>query len=103
MPPYLPWPAALVYVSGAAEFVLGVMLCIRHTERLAAWGLIALIVAVPPANLHMAIHADLYPQYSPAILWVRLPLQGALIAWAFWYTRPRRYETQRQPAKFRNA
>ncbi len=90
MPPYLPYHTALVYVSGAIEVVMGVMLCIRRTERVAAWGLIALIVAVTPANLHMAIHAELYPQYSMAMLWARLPLQGVLIAWAFWFTRPRR-------------
>jgi uncharacterized membrane protein len=92
MPPYLPWHAALVYVSGVFEVVLGLMLLFRRTERLAAWGMIALIVAVTPANVHMAIHADLYPAFSPAALWVRLALQGVLIAWAFWYTRSRRDE-----------
>jgi uncharacterized membrane protein len=89
MPPYLPWHTALVYASGVAEIVLGVMLCIPRTARLAAWGMIALIIAVTPANMHMASHAELYPQYSPVALWVRLPLQGLLIAWAFWFTRPR--------------
>ena len=89
MPPYLPWHTALVYVSGAAELVLGAMLCTRSTERLAAWGLIALVIAVTPANLHMAFHAALYPQYNPLVLWLRLPLQGVLIAWVYYYTRPR--------------
>ena len=93
MPPYLPWHTALVYASGVAEIVLGVMLLLRRTERLAAWGMIALIIAVAPANLQMAIHAELYPQFNPALLWARLPLQGVLIAWAFWFTRPRRYGT----------
>ncbi len=88
MPPYLPWHTALVYVSGAAEFVLGAMLCSRGWERLAAWGLILLVIAVTPANLHMAFHAELYPQYNPVVLWLRLPLQVALIAWVYWYTRP---------------
>lgn len=88
MPPYLPWHAALVYLSGAAEILLGSMLFFRRTERLAAWGMIALIVAVTPANVHMAVHSELYPDYSPAALWARLPLQGVLIAWAFWFTRP---------------
>ena len=93
MPPYLPWHTALVYASGAAEILLGVMLLFRRVERLAAWGMIALIVAVTPANLHMAVHAELYPRYSPAALWVRLALQIILIAWAYWYTRPRRPAT----------
>ena len=92
MPPYLPWHTALVYVSGAAEITLGVMLFFRRVERLAAWGMIALILAVTPANVQMALHPELYPGYSPSALWVRLPLQGVLIAWAFWFTRPRRQE-----------
>ena len=87
MPPYLPWHLALVYVSGLCEVVLGIALLFRRTQRLAAWGMIALIVAVTPANAHMAFHAELYPQYSSTALWVRLLLQTALIAWAFWYTR----------------
>lgn len=93
MPPYLPWHTALVYVSGVAEIVLGVMLCMHRTERLAAWGMIALIIAVTPANLQMAIHAELYPQFDPVALWARLPLQGVLIAWAFWFTRACRNRT----------
>ena len=92
MPPYLPWHTALVYASGVAEIVLGVMLLFRRTERLAAWGMIALIIAVTPANIQMAIHAELYPQFKPAVLWARLPLQVVLIAWAFWFTRARRNE-----------
>jgi uncharacterized membrane protein len=64
------------------------MLLIRRVERFAAWGMIALIVAVTPANVHMALNAELYPAFSPTALWVRLPLQLVLIAWAYWYTRP---------------
>ena len=89
MPPYLPWHTALVYVSGLCEMALGVMLLFRRSERLAAWGMIALIVAVTPANVQMAIHPELYPGYSPAALWVRLALQAVLIACAYWFTRPR--------------
>ena len=90
MPPYLPWHTALVYVSGVFEVALGILLLFRRFERLAAWGMIALIIAVTPANVHMALHPELYPQYSSVALWWRVPLQGALIAWAFWFTRPRR-------------
>ncbi len=90
MPAYMPWHLVLVYVSGAAEMLLGVMLLFRRSERLAAWGMIALIVAVTPANIQMAIHPELYFDYSQAVLWARLPLQVFLIAWAFWFTRPRR-------------
>lgn len=54
MPPYLPWHPFLVYLSGVLEVVLGAALLIRRSARLAAWGLLALLVAVYPANLHMA-------------------------------------------------
>lgn len=88
MPPYLPWHLGLVYASGLFEIVLGAMLFVRRVRVLAAWGLIALIVAVFPANIHMAVNPGLYPDFSPAVLWIRLPLQGVLIAWAYWLTRP---------------
>jgi uncharacterized membrane protein len=87
MPPWLPWHLALVYVSGAAEVLLGLGLMFRRTERLAAWGLIALVLAVTPANVHMALHPELFPQFSPTGLWLRLVLQVVLLAWVFWYTR----------------
>ncbi len=90
MPPYLPWHTPLVYVSGVAEIMLGLMLFVRRIERLAAWGIIAVIIAVTPANVQMAIHSALYPDYSPFALWMRLPLQGVLIAWVYWVTLPRR-------------
>jgi len=88
MPPYLPWPVALVYVSGVAEIGLGGLLLFEQWSRLAAWGLIALLIAVFPANVHMALHSDLYPWASPFGLWLRLSLQSILIAWAYWYSRP---------------
>ena len=87
VPPYLPWHPELVYVSGAFEILLGALLLVRAWSGAAAWGLIALLIAVFPANLHMALHPDLYPDIPPAALWMRLPLQGVLIAWAFWFTR----------------
>ncbi len=87
VPPYLPWPQVLVVVSGIAEIVLGVGLLIPRLSRLAAWGLIGLLIAVFPANIHMATHPDLYPTIPTALLWLRLPLQGLLIIWAYWYTR----------------
>ena len=88
VPPYLPWHLLLVYVSGFAEIALGVLLLIPKFARVAAWALIALLLAVFPANIHMAINHELYPEYSTAALWLRLPLQFVLIAWAYWYTFP---------------
>ncbi len=84
MPPYLPWHLGLVYVSGVFEIALGVMLLIPRTQPLAAWGLIALLIVVFPANLHMAVNTDLYPSIKPFWLWLRLPLQLLPMAWAYW-------------------
>lgn len=87
MPPYLPWHLFLVYLSGLFESALGLMLLIPKYTRLAAWGLIALLIAVFPANIQMVLNPQLYPNIPPFALWLRLPLQGVLIAWAYWYTR----------------
>lgn len=87
VPPYLPSPRRLVYLSGAAEVALGLLVLVPRTAPLAAWGLIALLVAVFPANVHMAAHPDNFPHFPPAALWARLPVQAALIAWAYRYTR----------------
>jgi uncharacterized membrane protein len=87
MPPYLPWHLFLVYFSGFVEIALGVLLLAPAFTRIAAWGLIALLIAVFPANIQMAINPQLYPDINPLALWLRLPLQAVFIAWAYWYTR----------------
>jgi uncharacterized membrane protein len=88
MPPYLPWHLFLVYLSGIGEIVLGIMVLIPGLTSIAGWGLIALLIAVFPANIHMALHPDLFPNISPVALWIRLPFQAVFIAWAYWSTRP---------------
>ncbi|MBM7118040.1 DoxX family protein [Archangium primigenium] len=87
MPPFIPFPLAMVYLSGAIEIGLGVLLLPAITRPYAAWGIIALLIAVYPANIQMAV--DSYRQQNPQ-LWValaRLPLQFPLIGWAWTYTR----------------
>ena len=86
MPPYVPFHLAMVQLSGVAELALGLLLLIPRTAPLAAWGLIALLVAVFPANLQMALHPETFPEFNPVTLWLRLPLQAVMIAWAYWYT-----------------
>ena len=86
MPPYVPFHLAMVQLSGVAELALGLLLLIPRTAPLAAWGLIALLVAVFPANLQMALHPETFPEFNPVTLWLRLPLQPVMIAWAYWYT-----------------
>ncbi len=81
MPPYIPAPEAMVYASGVAEIVGGAGLLHPRLRTPAGWWLIATLVAVFPANVHMALHPDDYPQIPGAALWARLPLQGVFIAW----------------------
>ena len=82
IPDYLPAQRELVYASGVAEIVGGAALLHPRTRRFGMWFSIATLVAVFPANLHMAIDADRY-DIPPAALWARLPLQALLIAWAY--------------------
>jgi uncharacterized membrane protein len=83
MPPYLPAPEALVYLSGVAEAGGGLGLMLPVTRKRAGWWLIATLVAIFPANLHMAMHAERYPTVpgGETALKARLPLQALLIAW----------------------
>jgi uncharacterized membrane protein len=83
VPPYLPSPEALVYASGVAEIAGGAGLVPEATRRPAGWWLIVTLVAVFPANLHMALHPDEFPKVpgGAVSLWARLPLQAVFIAW----------------------
>ena len=90
VPSYLPSPLGLVYVSGFFEILGGAGVLVPRTQRAAAWGLVLLYLAVFPANVNMAIHGIQLDDQHPvptAALWLRLPLQLLLIAWAWWYTR----------------
>ncbi len=91
MPPYIPSHAAMVLVSGAFEIVGGLGLIVPATRRAAAWGLVALLIAVFPANLYMAMHPlDAGAVgIAPVVRWGRLPLQALLIWWLLWSTRHR--------------
>ncbi|WP_299335731.1 DoxX family protein [Haloplanus sp.] len=92
VPPMFPAPLALVYLSGIAEIAVGIGVLVPSTRRYAAWATIALLVAVFPANVYMAVSmVSVTPGGDPSALarWVRLPLQGVLILWAYWYTGDR--------------
>lgn len=87
MPSYLPFQYTLVLISGALELVFGVGLLLKKYQRLSAWGLIGLLIAVFPANINMYINAEDFPDCSETALLVRLPVQGLLVLWAYAYTR----------------
>jgi len=88
MPDYLPAHREIVLLSGAAEIAGGLGLLIPPTRRTAAWGIILLLIAVLPANVWMVQHPERYPNIPLWASWIRLPLQLALIAWAWQYTQP---------------
>jgi len=93
MPPYIPSPLTMIYISGAAEILGGIGLLIPNgfvfpsTRAAAAWGIVALLVAVSPVHINMCLHPAAYPQVPVWALWARLVLQLPLIAWAWSYTR----------------
>jgi uncharacterized membrane protein len=94
VPPQLPAALALVYLSGVAEIAVGAGLLVPRTRRYAAWGTVALLVAVFPANVYMATSGVVVEGVpgggdpSALVRWGRLPLQGVLILLALWYTQP---------------
>ena len=93
IPPDLPNPEWINLLSGLAEIVLGVFVLEPRVRVLAAWGLVALLIAVFPANVYVAVHNVGLPVGEPgtgnAVLnWVRLPFQALFVVWAWWYTRP---------------
>ena len=93
VPPYLPLHKELVLASGVCEILLGFLLLIPPCSRWAAWGIIALLIAVFPANVYLYQHQEILPA-SPLIHLLRLPLQGVFVLWAYWHTRP----AEREPA-----
>lgn len=98
VPALLGDPLLITWVSGGCELLLGAALLWPRSRKLAGLGLIALYVAVLPANLNMALH----PQETGAgdlqawMLWARLPLQLVLMAWAWWVSRPEPAEEKQQ-------
>ncbi|MDR3681559.1 MAG: DoxX family protein [Flavipsychrobacter sp.] len=89
MPPWLPYPKMLVYISGICEALFGILLLPVSTRRIAAWLIILLLIAVFPANIQTTLN---YGRQHDIHFWisaVRLPLQMVLIWWAWLYTKPR--------------
>jgi uncharacterized membrane protein len=91
IPAGLPDPEWLNVLSGLAEIILGVFLLEPRTRIFAAWGIIALMIAVYPANVYMMLE-NIGPEGpgtgDPVTNWVRLPFQFVFMVWAWWYTRP---------------
>jgi len=85
MPPYLPLHEELVLLSGVIEVGLGILLLVPRWSCHAAWGTMALLVAVFPANVYLYQHQEILPA-SPLLHLLRLPMQGVFVLWAYWHT-----------------
>lgn len=85
MPDYLPFHRELVFLSGVAEIALGIGLLFEQSRCLAAWGIIVLLITVFPANLFM-LTSNKFSKIPRWFLWLRLPLQFVLMAWAYSFT-----------------
>lgn len=86
MPRYIPAHKFLVLVSGAIEIILAIGLVVPSLTKLAAWGIIALLFAVFPANIHHFNTTTTTSTWVKWLLFLRLPLQGALMYWAYLFT-----------------
>ena len=77
-------PLTLIYLSGVAEIIGGLAVLAPRLRRVAGWGLIALLVAVFPANIQMAIDAGTFANQFPVwLIWLRLPMQGLFVWWVY--------------------
>jgi uncharacterized membrane protein len=84
MPPYVPAPDVMVALSGVAEAAGGAGLLVPGARRWSSWWLVATLIAIFPANVHMALHPERYARHVPGGrvgLYVRLPFQLVFIAW----------------------
>ncbi|MGB1245302.1 MAG: DoxX family protein, partial [Porticoccaceae bacterium] len=88
MPPSFPLHAEAVYISGFFEVVGGISLLIPRLRKIAGWGLVALLIAVYPANIYMAITPQAFPDIPVTLLYVRLAFQFVFFYWAYSVTRP---------------
>jgi uncharacterized membrane protein len=86
VPPYVPAPLLMVYVSGAFEIAGALGVWIPNLRRWAGLGLFVLTICVTPANIYMWQHPDLFPNISPTLLALRLPVQVLLLALIWWAT-----------------
>ena len=88
MPPWLPMHKEMVFTSGVAEILCALLLLFPATRRAGAWAVIALLVAVFPANIQMLIDYRETDNPNTWIAMVRLPIQLLLIWWAYTFTKP---------------
>ena len=88
MPPAFPLHAEAVYISGFFEVLGGIGVLVPRLRKIAGWGLFALLVAVYPANIYMALNPEIFPDIPVTLLYIRLAFQFLFFYWAYIVTRP---------------
>jgi len=89
IPAYLPFPTYLNLTAGFFEILFAILFLFVETRQFAAWGIILMLIAFLPVHIDMIVHAPMMLgkfKVTPFIAWLRIPLQGLLILWAYWYT-----------------
>lgn len=94
MPDYLGYHKELVIISGVFEILGAIGILVPQTRLLAGYGLIALIIAVYPANINMALHPEKYNDISALFLYIRLPFQFLFIWFVWWAITPERLKNK---------
>ena len=92
VPPYVPFPREMVYLTGVCEIAGALALLYKPWRHIAGWCLIALTICVTPVHIQMLIEADKYHSLGPAVLWGRLLFQPVFI-WLIWASTRRRAAT----------
>jgi uncharacterized membrane protein len=91
IPPYIPLPVLLNYLSGGLELLFALLLIFKSTRHQGAWGIVLLLIAFLPVHIQMIIDAPFKLgtfTVTPLVAWARLSLQPLLMLWAWWHTKP---------------
>lgn len=89
LPGYLPYPVILNTLAGICEITFGLMLIVKSTRKIAAWGIVLMLIAFLPVHIDMlGGHTEVNSKsVLPVLAWARLLFQPVLIWWAWWYTK----------------
>ena len=90
MPDYLGYHKELIIISGVFEILGAIGILVPQTRLLAGYGLVALIIAVYPANINMALHPERYTDISEFFIYIRLPFQFLFMWFVWWAIAPER-------------
>ena len=85
IPPYIPAKGTMVMISGIAEMILGFMILTPESQKIGAWGIIALLILFIPVHIYMLQNEKAGMKLPKWLLILRIPLQFALMYWVYQY------------------